>query len=257
VSRVSKRFRAFTLIELLVVVAIIALLISLLMPALSGAKEAGRRSTCGNNLRQWGLMIHSYAVDYKGATPGVVWWGNIDTFGTNNWDATLGSTREIPKYGILRGVTQCPSRISKRNTPSGVVAPNAEIDYWMFFARGDHPSYPANMGHPWGPRVFNVDKKQRLRTLLMVDRHFWRYSGGHSRRANDNPPRNMPTAISNHRTNENVVIAGSETTPLGLAAGNNALILDGSVQWHNLTAGPVYYTNDYYWYMAVDPRKYP
>src|SRR6187401_2984769 len=63
------RKTGFTLIELLVVIAIIAILASMLLPALAKAKEAGKRITCVNGLRQLGLSMQMYADDQEGLQP--------------------------------------------------------------------------------------------------------------------------------------------------------------------------------------------
>lgn len=84
--RLLRRRRGFTLIELLVVIAIIAILIALLLPAVQQAREAARRSTCKNNLKQYGVGLHNYHETYGMFPIGGTQWGGFQQIG---WQVRL------------------------------------------------------------------------------------------------------------------------------------------------------------------------
>ncbi len=93
-----KRKKGFTLIELLVVIAIIAILIALLLPAVQQAREAARRSTCKNNLKQLGIALHNYHDSHRTFPPNGVGGTTENTGGryNQNWLAWSGFAMLLP-----------------------------------------------------------------------------------------------------------------------------------------------------------------
>ena len=126
VMNTLRRRSGFTLIELLVVIAIIGILMGLLLPAVQNAREAGRRSTCINNLRQIGLAIHSYEGK-KSELPG---WANQLPGGVNvSWPTViLPNLERRDVYNEWKDLGQAPNNASLYPVIDAFMCPTSPPD---------------------------------------------------------------------------------------------------------------------------------
>lgn len=178
----ARKPRAFTLVELLVVIAIIGILVALLLPAIQSAREAARRNSCLNNLKQFGLAAHNFIDSEKRLFAGATTYDasgrpianptSADTGPKHNWPTQLmpfmeekaliksysfgvawNNAKNKPIITSPVSVLYCPSVPASSNervtevTSGGVIA--ATMDYSAVVNVGD--TFYTAMGRPKPP----------------------------------------------------------------------------------------------------------
>jgi prepilin-type N-terminal cleavage/methylation domain-containing protein len=129
--------RAFTLVELLVVIGIIAVLIGILLPSLTKARESAQRTACLSNLRQLGLSLTEYALRYKDQVP----IGYVQ--GQKMWNYLANYSRSNGSVVMLLGLLSDAKLI---NPPQTFFCPAEKNDQWVF--QPENNPWPFNTGTP-------------------------------------------------------------------------------------------------------------
>jgi prepilin-type N-terminal cleavage/methylation domain-containing protein/prepilin-type processing-associated H-X9-DG protein len=237
-ARWSSHYRAagprsgFTLVELLVVIGIIAILIAILLPSLTAARERAKRVACANNLRTFGQAITLYANQNKGRVPmheGASNWMWDLPYDSRDWFTDVA---KIPQEMFY-----CPSYTHDTDgmwdftgpkVPGGANFAIAGY-YWLGYRPG--PALLTNMpfrdplSDRWIQRVTDKTEKNGPSDLVMMSDIVLSQQ---NTRSWTSPDKNFVTAFGGYHSGHGTSHRAGDK-PLG----GNVMYLDGHVDWKN------------------------
>ncbi len=226
---------AFTLIELLVVVSVIALLLALLLPALTKAQEAAHVAVCGSNQRQLHLALTTYATDNDGNFPPASGYSRRSPIrgrrGVGDFFDVL-----VPEYVEPPDVWYCPAGALRPDTPMPPLGQPSGQTFWDYVGSGGivfpsdtnqympgHSYHTQNVYVNLGEKGGYTDIARKVSDpgdwVVVTDATFFDVTDGSFILAN-HPP-NASNWLLNPRA------YGRNGGPIGI----NTATVDGSVRW--------------------------
>lgn len=259
-ARSGRAAGGFTIIELLVVIAIIALILAILLPALSGARASGRRAVCASNLKQIGLSVLLYEQDLKTLPNVAVWleWRNNTWASGGNFVEPYFMPTQVMDALVEYGVSQahgfrCPEAGPKSITGTAEIGwvPRDQsawgdrgqaIDYNITGGMTE-PYFPRSLPNPTGGSTnFNQQAAIVFRTTAKSNRPapyrlaLARPDDVIACDINIVVTGHQASAGSNHGDVYDVAAAFTPTSFLASSfrrglTGSNRTLVDGSVHW--------------------------
>ena len=232
--KTSSGEHGFTLIELLVVIAIIAVLAGLLLPALSVAKEQGKRTACKNNMRQAIIAIHMYADDHGEQLP-----AGLDNIGNSHALRVSNSSHSnLVQYSGNQKILDCPNIRFGNQT---------RFDpRWGYLIGYNYlGSMNTNGWNPADPTVWISPRRatEPGTRFILADANHWGTDGFKI------APHGRTGPILENGTSFTRNLDGRTAADIG-AVGGNVGHLDGAVVWKTVSNMTVYRASSYNFYFG-------